>query len=207
MLRIVSLWIGLGLALLSVSEAKAADEPPHRVILRDGPIEIRDYDARILAEVDVSGQMGAASNAGFRPLAGYIFGGNQTASGGSTEIAMTTPVTQTPVIDGETTEMDRWRVAFVMPPQWSMDTLPRPRDPRVSLREVPAERIVAIRFNGGSRLDRFRDHEAELRRFMADRGLQAAGEAVYARYDPPWIPTPFRRNEVMIPVFGVDTSQ
>ena len=104
MLRIVSLWIGLGLALLSVSEAKAADEPPHRVILRDGPIEIRDYDARILAEVDVSGQMGAASNAGFRPLAGYIFGGNQTASGGSTEIAMTTPVTQTPVIDGETTE-------------------------------------------------------------------------------------------------------
>ena len=83
-------------AFASAPEARAADEPPHTVVRREGAIEIRDYAPMILAEVEVSGSMAGAGNAGFRPLAGYIFGANTSRqAAGSDEIAMTAPVIQT----------------------------------------------------------------------------------------------------------------
>lgn len=196
-------------ALAIAPAAQASDEPPHTVTREEGAIQIRDYDAMILAEVEVSGSMAAAGNSGFRPLANYIFGGNtsrQTQGSDeiamtspviqsrSEEIAMTTPVTQTRGQAGE------WRVAFVMPPEWTMETLPVPNDARVELREVPARRMAAIRLSGGPNMERFEEKTDELTGFLEAEGYEIVGEPVYARYDPPWVPTPFRRNEVMIEV-------
>ncbi|MEN0652506.1 MULTISPECIES: SOUL family heme-binding protein [Hyphobacterium] len=196
-------------ALVPFSEARAADEPPHTVARSEGPIEIRDYAPMILAEVEVSGSMAGAGNSGFRPLAGYIFGANTSRqSQGSEEIAMTSPVIQTrseeiamttPVTQTRG-EAGQWRVAFVMPPEWSMETLPAPNDPRVTLREMPARRMAAIRFSGGPDMNRFEEMTGELTAFLEREGYEIVGEPVYARYDPPWVPTPFRRNEVMIEI-------
>lgn len=196
-------------ALLPFSEARAADEPPHTVVRAEGPIEIRDYAPMILAEVEVSGSMAGAGNTGFRPLAGYIFGANSSRqTQGSDEIAMTSPVIQTrseeiamttPVTQTRG-EAGQWRVAFVMPPEWTMDTLPVPDDPRVTLSEMPARRMAAIRFSGGPNMERFEAMTGELTEFLAREGYEIVGEPVYARYDPPWVPTPFRRNEVMIEI-------
>jgi hypothetical protein len=68
-------------------------------------VEVRQYAPHIAAEVTVSGERDAAINAGFRVLAGYIFGGNEVRAKvamrtpvkqvPSEKIAMTTPVTQT----------------------------------------------------------------------------------------------------------------
>ena len=45
------------------------------------------------------------------------------------------------------------------------------------------------------------DHdEAELRQQLRARGLAADGEPIIARYNAPFMPSPFRRNEVLIPV-------
>ena len=197
------------LALFSLSSvAMAADEPVHTVVLREGAFEIRDYEAMLMAEVEVAtAQMSSAGNAGFRPLADFIFGNNTAPQGGSGEIAMTTPVVQqrsqeiamtTPVVQGR--EGDSWRVGFVMPPQYSLETLPRPNNPQVEIREQPARRMASVRFNGGARESRFMTYETELRNWLSEQGFEPVGEAVYARYDPPWVPTPFRRNEVMIEI-------
>jgi len=35
---------------------------------------------------------------------------------------------------------------------------------------------------------------------LTEHGLRPIGEAVYARYNPPFIPWFMRRNELMIPV-------
>lgn len=186
--------------------ALAADEPPHTVVEQIGDIEIRDYAPMIVAEVEVTGSRREASSRGFRPLAGYIFGGNSprediamtapvtTSRSGGQEIAMTAPVTSTPNENG------RWTVAFVMPPEWTMQTLPEPDDDRLTLREVPGRRIAAIRFNGGGNDQAMAQHQAELEAFLAARGLRAIGEPVYAGYSPPWTPGPLRRNEVMIEI-------
>lgn len=204
-----TLFIAVGLVLGGAASAHAADEPPHTVVLRDGAIEIRDYDPMILAQVEVRGAMGRAGNAGFRPLAGYIFGGNTARDGdGNAEIAMTTPVTQTrsqeiamttPVTQTRSRD-DAWQVAFVMPQEWTMETLPVPDDARVDLVEMPARRMATIRFNGGPNDARFQAQETRLRAYLEEAGYAIIGEPVYARYDPPWVPTPFRRNEVMIEI-------
>lgn len=194
------------IALIS-APAMAAEEPPYAVVETHGDIEIRDYPALIVAEVEMDGDRREAANQGFRPLAGYIFGGNSpreeiamtapvtsTPAEGGAEIAMTAPVTSEPVGEGS------WRVAFIMPEQWSMDTLPAPDDARVELREVPARRVAAIRFNGLMGEDRIADKLSELQTFLDEHDHEAASAPTYAAYNPPWIPAPFRRNEIWIEI-------
>ncbi|MEL6258065.1 MAG: heme-binding protein [Pseudomonadota bacterium] len=184
--------------------AEAYDEPAHIVEVDDGKIQIRAYAPMIVASVDVRADQERAPNAGFQPLGGYIFGDNRArgtidmtvpvTQARSQKIDMTTPVTQAPARDGV------WTVSFVMPEDFTMDTLPVPNDPSISLSERPAERVAAIRFNGGINAKRQARKQAELEAWIADNGYRAIGDASFAYYSPPWIPNAFRRNEVMIPV-------
>ena len=68
----------------------AIEEPKYKVVLKEGPYEIRDYQGTVVAEVTVTGDQYEAGGKGFRLLAGYIFGGNT----GRQSIAMTAPVAQ-----------------------------------------------------------------------------------------------------------------
>ncbi len=183
--------------------AMATEEPAHTVVERVGAIEIRAYAAMIVAEVEVAGDQTSASNRGFRPLANYIFGGNTPRQ----EIAMTAPVTARPQgqeiamtapVTAEAGANGRWTVAFVMPSEWTMETLPEPADPTVTLREVEPRRIAVITFNGGRSERRFAAREAELMAFLSARGLSPASAPTYAYYSPPWIPPPLRRNEIWV---------
>lgn len=189
--------------------AQAAEEPPHTVTFSDGAIEIRDYAPMILAEVEVTGDMADAGNRGFRPLANFIFGDNTRPEGFSgADIAMTAPVIQarpekiamTSPVTQSRSDNETWRVAFVMPAEWTMDTLPRPNDARVNIRELPVRRVAAIRFSGGPNEKKFEAKAQELSEYLHKQGYEIAGEPVYARYDPPWTPTFLRRNEVLIEI-------
>ena len=82
---IAALVVGAGVAAV---RASTAEEPPHTVTLKDGDFEIRDYPSLTIAEVTVRADRSTAGNAGFRKLAGYIFGGNA----GKQKIEMTAPV-------------------------------------------------------------------------------------------------------------------
>jgi len=193
-------------ALIALTEpAMASEEPDYTLVAQDGDFEIREYPALILAEIEVEGDRREASNQGFRPLANYIFGGNQpgekiamtapviSAPAGE-RIAMTAPVTSQPAGEGT------WRVAFIMPPEWTMETLPAPDDARVSLRERPARRVAVLRFSGLLDAGRIETKLAELRAIMDERDLEPQSPPLYAAYNPPWIPGPFRRNEIWIEI-------
>lgn len=197
------------LALVLTGPAMATEEPSYTLVERDGDFEIREYPALVIAEVTVEGDRREASNRGFRPLANYIFGGNQP----SQAIEMTAPVTSTRAgrSEGETIAMTapvtseaagegRWRVAFIMPAKWSMDTLPAPDDAQIDLRETPARRVAVLQFSGLMGEDRIAEKLAELQGVMARRGLTAQSPPTYAAYNPPWIPGPFRRNEIWIEI-------
>ena len=177
------------LAMLAVSPLQAVEEAEYTVVREDGDFEIREYAPAIVAETVVSGDFEDAGSAAFRKLFKYIDGNNRTGG----EIAMTAPVVQEPDQSG-------WRVAFVLPAEYSWETAPQPTDPRVSLRLVPERTVAAVRFSGTWGEDRFAKRENELRAQLAEHGLQPAGDAVYARYNPPFTPWFMRRNEVMIPV-------
>jgi effector-binding domain-containing protein len=190
--------------VVMAAPAGAIEEPAYTVAEAHGDIELRDYEPSILAEVEVAGSFEDAGTSAFRRLFRYISGDNRrqekiemtapvTQEAQSVEIPMTAPVTQEAARDG-------WRVAFLLPSSYSWETAPQPTDERVSLRQVPARRMAAIRFSGTWDERRFAEHEERLRSFIAERGLEASGPPEYARYNSPFTPWFLRRNEVLIPI-------
>ena len=184
--------------------ASATEEPEFETVASDGRIEVRQYEPIIVAETEVSGDMRAASGSGFRVLADYIFGNNTARS----EIAMTAPVTRTrstkidmtAPVTRSMSDDGNWTVSFTMPSKWTMETLPVPNNPAVSIREVPGELLATIRFSGAGQMEAHRQKQAELEDWIAEHGYEITGPARYAGYDAPWKPSPLRRNEVLIPV-------
>ena len=78
----------------------AIEEPRFTSIFKAGSFEVRQYAPMLVAETVVDGDMDEASNRGFRKIADFIFGNNQSAqTGGSAKIAMTAPVTQEPQLE------------------------------------------------------------------------------------------------------------
>ena len=169
----------------------ATEEPSYTVIEQSGDFELRAYDPMIVAETQVSGPMDDASSTGFRLIADYIFGNNTSRAGGNEKISMTAPVSieQT----GE-----QWRVHFVMPSQYNLDTLPKPNNPAVSLREVPASNYAVIRFSGLVGEKKRAAKTVELMKWLDSKGITPIGQPELARYNPPWTLPFFRRNEVMV---------
>ena len=194
----------LAIAFLTSGVAMAIEEPEYEVVADHGDFEVRRYAPMILAETRVESDFEKAGNQAFRRLFRYISGDNEAQA----KIAMTAPVVQesssqkiamtAPVV--QEADDSGWRVAFVVPAEFSWETVPQPTDPRVSLRLVPERIVAAVRFSGTWGEERFTGHEAELREMLAEHDLQPIGEAVYARYNPPFTPWFMRRNEVMIPV-------
>ena len=80
---------------LEVGTYKGYELPPYTVLKQFEQAELRQYAPQLVAEVTVEGERNEAINAGFRILAGYIFGANDSAD----KVAMTTPVTQTPAAE------------------------------------------------------------------------------------------------------------
>ena len=183
----------------------AAEEPEFAAVSIEGDFDIRDYPALVVATVTVSGSRDEAANAGFRLLAGYIFGGNtrrqrvaMTAPvvqerATSERIPMTAPVTQSGS-DGA------WVVRFIMPSAYTLESLPAPDDARVRLIPVPPQRFAVVRFSGLAKPADVERRTATLKAFMERRQLRAAGVPLLARYNPPWTPWFMRRNEVWIPI-------
>lgn len=183
----------------------AVEEPKFRLVKADGDFELRDYPGLVVAEVSVGGDRKAASNEGFRLLAGYIFGGNS----GSSRIAMTAPVSQAQVQGSKIAmtapvtlsgEEGRWTVQFTMPSEYAMEDLPTPNDKRVQLKSLPPARMAVLKFSGLAGDDRVAQQTERLEVLLRNNALAPIGEASLARYDPPWTPWFMRRNEVMVPV-------
>ena len=190
-------WIAAGVGIAAMGAAavyaqyRQTEEPEFAVVSADADFELRDYPSLVVAEVSHSGSRERASGASFRRLAAYIFAQDRPAGGES--IAMTAPVLQDETQPGE------WRMRFVMPSKYTLDTLP-PAPADIALTQVPARRMAAIRFSGNGSARDLALMEARLRDWMMGRGLMPAGEAEFAFYDAPMVPGPLRRNEVLIPV-------
>jgi effector-binding domain-containing protein len=190
--------------LLIPTIAMAIEEPKYAVAKKDQDFEIRLYGPVIVAEtvVDTS-DFDEASNEGFRRLAGYIFGGNRMRQ----KIEMTAPVTteqsqkiaMTAPVESE--QLGRsMRVAFTMPSEYTLESLPVPNDSRVTLRRTPARKFATIRFSGRWTEANFREHTDQLMTWIQKEGMKVTGAPIVARYNPPFIPSFLRRNEILIPV-------
>lgn len=167
------------------STHKGYEMPPYTVERSDGAREIRSYGPHLLAEVKVSGSRQGAIQAGFRVLAGYIFGGNASGE----KIAMTVPVAQTPAGEG-------WTVSFMMPARYTTETLPAPRTDAIRFIKAGPSRQVVERFSGLPGTANLAGRAEALRAWAEAEGLTITAGPHYYFYDAPMTLPWNRRNEV-----------
>ena len=202
-LSVVILLAGLALGM-SRGVAMGTEEAAYTVEKTDGDFQVRQYAPQVVAETVVDGTLEEAGNKAFRPLFNYISGANRSKG----KIAMTAPVAQrregekiamtAPV--GQEAVSNQWAITFMMPTNYTLETLPAPTDEKVRLRAIPARRMAAVRYSGTWSRQRYERNLARLREWMKAQGLAAAGDPVWARYNAPFTPWFLRRNEVLVPL-------
>jgi effector-binding domain-containing protein len=215
---ITSITLTLLLGYAAVGPAMSnVEQPKYRVISEQGNIQIREYSPVIVAEVQVQGEREEAISQGFRLLADYIFGNNKVEQ----DIAMTAPVTQqsgqkiamtAPVTQQSSEKItmtapvkqqgldNAWKVNFTMPSQYSMNTLPKPNNEKVTLHQVPGKKYASIKFSGMGSNKNLALHEKELQEYISKNKIQTLSEPIYAFYNPPWTLAFLRHNEIMIEI-------
>jgi hypothetical protein len=186
----------LSLGLIGPNMAQTVSEPPYTLVKSEPPFEVRDYDALTVAETHIEGDFDIAGSLGFRRVAGYIFGKNQNAKGESEKIAMTAPVTME-------AQNQQWRLHFVMPQGMTVVNLPKPVDAGVQLREVPAQRMAAVRFSGLTTAASIERQTQLLKDWLGRNNLAFDERPQLARYNDPFTLPWNRRNEILIPLKGM----
>ena len=196
--------VSIALLLAGAVDAMAVEEAKYEVVKQEDKFEIREYAPHILAETVVAGSLEDAGSMAFKRLFRYISGDNRSGD----KVEMTAPVSQAPA--GEKIEMtapvgqqhsdEGWVVSFMMPSHYTLESLPQPTDPKITLRRVPARRIAVVRYSGFWSEKGYLKQKSELAEWIRKLGLKISGDPVWARYDPPFMPWFMRRNEVMFPI-------
>ena len=113
----------------------------------------------------------------------------------SETIAMTAPVTQ----EGGG---DVWRVRFIMPSKYTMETrCPSRTTPRSNSRN-PGKALCGdpLFWHGGE--ESLKRYNKELDDFLSANRLTPLSPPTYAFYNPPWTLPFLRRNEVLVEIAG-----
>lgn len=202
--------IGALIILLMISgTALSTEEAKYSVLRADGMFEIRLYEPHILAETTVDGDFEDAGSKAFRALFDYISGSNEpnqtlamtapvaqssgSLSTGSQNISMTSPV-------GQQASNGAWTVSFMMPSEYSLETLPKPKDPNVTLRSIPKQYVATVEYSGFWSEKGYRENYQKLTQWMQKENISSLGEPIWARYNGPITPWFLRRNEILIPI-------
>lgn len=162
----------------------------YEVIKLIDDVEIRRYLPYVAADVLVKEEYEKAGNAGFRPLANYIF---------SNKISMTAPVLF------EERGKEEWQVSFVMPHGSKITEMPTPAN-NVKLREEKEEICAVIKFSGYTGEKRIKKFEEKLLHTIHKHKMSATGKVRIARFDPPWKPGFIRHNELIVPIQELNQS-
>lgn len=178
---------GITLILGASTMAHSIEEPKYEVLENYGRIEIRQYEPVIQAVTDIKNNN--HSSEGFKRLAGFIFGGNDK----SQSISMTAPVQESIGVDSP-------QMAFTMPSEFTLDSLPNPVDKRVSLNKIPARTVAVIRFSGWANAGKVKRHTRILEDGLAKAGIDVVGTTTLNQYNPPWTLPMLRRNEIMLEI-------
>ena len=168
--------------------------------------QVRQYPSLIVAETTMSpearaNESGRGDPNPFMTLAGFIGvlstpANHAPASEEPVPIAMTSPVLS---------PSDSTKMSFVMPSEFTMETMPVPTDPAVTVTELPPRVYAVTSFSGWAQEDEMQSKAKELRATLETNGVgmyiktNETGEPVWlqARYDSPWVPAEKARAQTI----------
>ncbi len=165
------------------------EQQKYSIVKEFKDFEIRFYPSATIATINSNAKTyKELSGPGFRKLAGYIFGGNETKE----SIAMTAPV-QMDINDTVST------MSFVMPSEYTMDELPKPNDPNVTIKTTKDEYVAVIEFGGYASDEDMKLYSEKLQSLLKENGIASYGNYRFFGYNPPYQIID-RRNEIVIAV-------
>lgn len=204
MKKCLSLFNLVFLSSCSVFGIQSVKEAGYTVLVDNAPIQVRHYQAQIVAQTQVTADYKKASNIGFKRLFKYITGNNKKQQ----NIAMTAPVlqqTQTeemamtaPVIQEKSGQT--WVMSFVLPAEYTLATAPIPLDPDITIKAVPGKKTAVLQYSGFLSEQTINAKSTELKTWLDSNGYKATSLARSAGFDPPWTLPFFRRNEIHIDI-------
>ncbi len=175
--------------LYITNSTKKTEEQPYKVIQKDGDFEIRFYPSATMATVTSSAKSyKELGNAGFRKLAGFIFGGNDA----NKQIAMTAPV-HMDINDSIST------MSFVMPANYDEKSLPKPNDPNVKLSKTDDEYAAVLQFSGFASDKKIEQQTMQLKALLKANKILPYGNYRYLGYNPPYQLFD-RKNEIIVSI-------
>ena len=207
--------------------------PRHDVVKKaaSGFYEIRRYAPAVVAETSYRtsrGMFEGDQGGSFMRLAKYIGVMAKPQNDTTTAISMTAPVlmsrgagdgADTPVGASEGShsnpfspeenvshETTTYKMAFFMPASRfsKASDAPKPTNPDVTIRDVPARTLAVHTFSGNLRQAAIAERGERLRKALEADGVAAkeGAEVMAAGYNPPWTPWFLKTNEVMLEVTG-----
>ena len=162
----------------------------YEIIRKIGKVEIRSYPKIVVAKVENT-EIDA-----FDLLYKFITGNNRQ----KTKVKMTTPVVSQKIAMTSPVLSDIGSMAFVMPAEYSIENTPEPIDNNVKISEMPSRIVAALRFSGSWSETHFERETKELLNELSEARIKTKGGVFTMLYNPPFMPSFLRRNEVAIEV-------
>jgi hypothetical protein len=162
------------------------EQHKYEVIKSYDKFEIRRYEPALFSSVILE-KKGYKENSGegFRILAGYIFGGNES----NEKIAMTSPVAMEL---GDTSKM-----MFMVPESYQLENLPTPNNSKIVFEKKEEKIMAAIQFSGWADDEKIEKYKLILINELEKEKLLSNGKFTFLGYNAPFELTN-RRNEVIV---------
>jgi len=191
-MKIVIIIISISVSTIAIAQiylsrsTQQTEQHSYKVIKKFDKFEIRKYNAALFSSVKLN-QKGykESSSEGFRILAGYIFGDNETKE----KIAMTSPV----VMElGDTSKM-----MFMVPKNYNLKNLPNPKNSKIVFEKEEEKIIAAIRFDGWADDEKIEKYKTILMNELVKEKLSYINKFSFLGYNPPY-EVMNRRNEIVV---------
>lgn len=185
---LVLMFLTVGLAKPISAMNNGIEEYPYSILRELSGFEIRQYEQAIFARTYIDAETyRSGSGNGFRTLASYIFGGNER----NESIAMTAPVAMA------------WEegmvMEFMMPSQYTLETLPKPNRPNIELYQKPEVIMAGLTFGGWANDRKIAQKIEELSALLEQANIRHTGNFQYFGYSSPY-QIINRRNDIVVEI-------
>jgi hypothetical protein len=162
------------------------EQHSYKVIKNYDKFEIRQYDSALFSSVKLSKKgYKESSSEGFRILAGYIFGDNES----NEKIAMTSPVMM---------ELgDSSKMMFMVPKNKNLGNLPNPKNSKIVFEKQEEKTFAAISFDGWADDEKIAKYKSILMDELVREKLNFVNKFIFMGYNPPY-QVMNRRNEIVV---------
>lgn len=162
---------------------------PYKVLQKEKDFEIRFYPSATMASISLEAKSyKELSSSGFKKLASYIYGGNQS----SKSFAMTAPV-HMDINNSKST------MSFVMPAEYNKDNLPKPNSSEIKIETSSEEYVAAIQFGGYANDADLKKYAEKLEEALKANKIEYFGNFRFLGYSAPY-QLLNRRNEIIVKI-------